>query len=425
MGKEQTHGQDEFLKSTNLYFDNAVRYLDLPSGLIEWLKIPTKEITVAIPIKTDDRKTKTFIGYRIQHKNARGPFKGGVRYSPEVSLDKVRALAIDMTWKCAVLDLPLGGAKGGICLDTKKLSKSEIRRATKRYIREIAPDIGPETDIPAPDMYTNAETMLWMVDAYMMHTRKYDVGVVTGKPPKRGGILGRNVATGAGCYFLIQEVAKKLNLDLSQSKIAVDGCGNAALPLIKWLSEKDKAKIVGISDSQGCIYNSSGLDTKKVLEFKKKHGSVINFENAVSSGKNEDILECPCDILILAAKENRITKENAGKIKAKYIFEPANGPTTPDAHHILCERGIYILPDILASGGGVTVSWFEMCQNKEGYPWTLSVVMDRLQEKMIAAYNAVSETAQKYNLGNDMRTAAHILAIKEVAETSIERGFWP
>jgi len=416
--------KDEFLKNTDLYFDEAVKYLNLPLGLIEWLKIPTKIIEVAIPIKTDDGKTKTFIGYQVQHKNARGPFKGGVRYSPEVNLDKIKALAMDMTWKCSVLDLPLGGAKGGICLDTKKLSKSEIRRATKRYIREIAPDIGPDVDVPAPDMYTNPETMLWMLDAYVMNTRKYDIGVVTGKPPNRGGILGRDVATGAGCYFLIKETAKKFGIDLSKSKIAIDGCGNAATPLIKWLSEKDGAKIVGISDSKGSIYGPDGLDVNKVLEAKNQHGSVMDFRTVIRGG-SELVLECDCDILILAAKENRITGKNADKIKAKYIFEPANGPTTPEAHKILLDRGVYILPDILASGGGVTVSWFEMCQNKEGYPWTYEIVMERLKEKMIVAYRAVSETAKKYKLGNDMRTAAHILAIKEVADTSRERGFWP
>lgn len=417
---------DPFLKHTLFYFNEAANRLKLPAGMIEWLEMPSKTLEVKVPIKTDDGGTKTFLGFRVQHNNVFGPFKGGIRYMPELNREQVNALAMDMTWKVRVADLPLGGGKGGICIDTKKYSESEVRRATKRFIREIAEIIGPQKDVPAPDMYTNPKTMLWMHDAYEMHTREHNPGVVTGKPVEWEGIVGRGTATGMGCYHLIKLVAKYRKFDLSKSRIIIDGCGNAAMPLIDMLTRVDKATIVGITDSQGGIYRKNGLRMSNVLCIKGSTGSVTNYADADVFQNPLDVLEQDCDILILAAKENRITGENARKIKAKYVFEPANGPTTPEGHNILIDRGILSVPDILASAGGVIVSWFEMCQNAQMYPWTEKMVADRLKDKMTNAYQRVINSLETHRLNlNDMRMAAHMLAIGEVAKAAEERGFWP
>ncbi len=418
---------DPFLRHTLHYFDKAAKILDLPDGMIEWLKLPENVKKVPVPIKTDEGGTGVFMGYRVQHKDVFGPFKGGVRFVPDLNIDQVMALAMDMTWKVRVMNLPLGGAKGGICIDTRKHSPSEIRRATKRYTREIAEIIGPEKDVPAPDMYTNSQTMLWIYDAYRMHKRNHQPGVVTGKPVKWEGIVGRETATGMGAYYIIQLAAGDLRIDIPKCRIIIDGCGNAAHPLLRQLS-KDGAKFVGITDSRGGIYNEKGLDVEDIIKRKKgpEKESVTTYKDAEKFENSLDVLKKDCDILILAAKENRITEKNAEDIKAKYIFEPANGPTTPDGHDILVQRGIYAYPDILVSGGGVTVSWFEMCQNRQGYPWTENQVAMRLKEKMNEAYKRVLATRKKYGLKkNDLRMAAHLLAIGEVAEAAEERGFWP
>ena len=418
---------DPTLKNTLLYFDQVFGKLALPRGIIASLKEPVHETTVNFPIKMDDGHVKLFTGYRVQHNNARGPFKGGIRYSDKVNLEKVRAFAMLMTIKCAVADIPFGGAKGGIICDPANMSETELMRMTKRFTYEIAPIIGPDRDIPAPDMYTNPKIMSWIADAYMMYTRSDAYDVVTGKPLNFYGSYVREEATGLGCYFIIKEAIEQISGSLDGLRVIIQGCGNAAIPIIKMLA-KDNAKIIAVSDSSGAVWTpNGGIDTNILLKTKRSTGSVMNY-SAINypvgtSLTNGEMLEKDCDILVLAALENQITAENADKIKAKMIFEPANAPISPEAHEILSRKGITIIPDVLASAGGVTVSYFEWAQNRQRVRWDATHVRTELKKYMVEAYKNTLKISKERNV--DMRLAAYMLGIGKVAKVMASRDIFP
>lgn len=402
-------------------FNRAADLLNLGDGLRKILSTPERCLTVAVPVKMDDGRIEVFIGHRVQHNTARGPAKGGIRYHPSVTLDEVKALASWMTWKCAVVGIPYGGAKGGIACDPKRMSRGELERLTRRYTTEISIIIGPEKDIPAPDVYTDAQTMAWIMDTYSMNKGYAVPGVVTGKPLAIGGSLGRHEATAQGCVFVIGEAVKALNLPLDRARVVVQGYGNAGSIAARLLHEQG-ATIIAVSDSRGGILNPKGLDPMKVLAHKQETGSVVEYPGT-EAVSNQELLELPCDILVLAALENQVTAANAPHIKAKLIAEAANGPTTPEADEILRERGIFVLPDILANAGGVTVSYFEWVQNLQELWWDLEDVNERLEETMVRAFNNVY--ALHRERGVDMRTAAYVLAVDRVAEALRLRGLFP
>lgn len=402
-------------------FDIAADALDLSSGVREVLRVPQRELSVNFPVKLDDGTIKVFNGYRVHHNTARGPTKGGIRYHPDTSLDEVRALAMWMTWKCAVVNIPYGGAKGGVICDPKQMSMSELERLTRRYTTEIAILLGPEKDIPAPDVNTTPQVMAWLMDTFSMH-RGYTVpAVVTGKPINIGGSRGRNEATARGCAFVIREAARNMNLDLSTTKVAIQGYGNAGAISAQLLRDMG-ATIIAVSDSRGGITNAGGLDPAAVLRYKSANGSVVGFPEA-DSISNMELLELPCDILVPAALENQITAENAPRIKARMIAEAANGPTTPDADSILYDRGVLVLPDILANAGGVTVSYFEWVQDLQDFFWSEQEVNDKLERVMVNSYENVRTIAAQRKV--HMRTAAYLLAVQRVAEATLTRGIYP
>jgi glutamate dehydrogenase (NAD(P)+) len=410
-------------------FETAKRQIDivadllkLDNGMREILKHPKRELTVNFPVRMDDGNYHVYTGYRVQYNMARGPCKGGIRYHPNVSLDEVRALAAWMTWKCAVVNLPYGGAKGGIICDPKHMSKGELERLTRRFASEISPIIGPEMDIPAPDVYTDAQTMAWIMDTYSMQ-RGYSVpGVVTGKPIALGGSEGRGEATGRGCAYVIREAAPHAGVKVKNGTVAVQGFGNAGSVVAKILYDEQGAKIVALSDSQGGIYKADGLNPHAVEAHKAKTGSVIGFPGTKSIS-NEELLQCKADILIPAALENQITKKNADKIQARMVAEAANGPTLPEADKTLYEKKVTVLPDILANAGGVTVSYFEWAQDIQGYFWELGEVNERLERVMTHSYAKVHEIAEKNHVHN--RTAAYMVAVQRVADAITIRGIYP
>ncbi len=404
-----------------LQFDLAAELLKLDPGLRQVLRTPKRVLEVAIPTKMDNGQVRVFAGYRVQHNVARGPAKGGIRYHPAVTLDEVRALASWMTWKCATVNIPYGGGKGGVICDPKKMSKGELERMTRRYASEILPIIGPDQDIPAPDVYTDSQTMAWIMDTYSM-MRGYSVpGVVTGKPVSLGGSPGRNEATARGCLFAVEEACKVKKMSLRGATVAIQGYGNAGAIAAKLFAEK-KAKIVAISDSRGGVHNSRGIDPLKALRYKERSGTVVGMPST-SRLSNEDLLTMKCDILIPAALENVITLDNADLIKARIIAEAANGPTTPRADEILARKGIFVLPDILANAGGVTVSYFEWAQNLQGFSWSEQQVNAQLQTVIQRSFNDVYEIARRYR--THMRTAAYVLAIGRVADATLVRGLFP
>lgn len=406
---------------SQLQFDLAAELLKLDPGLRQVLRTPKRVLEVAIPTKMDNGQVRVFTGYRVQHNIVRGPAKGGIRYHPAVTLDEVRALAAWMTWKTATVNIPYGGGKGGVICDPKKMSKSELERMTRRYTSEILPIIGPDQDIPAPDVYTDAQTMAWIMDTYSM-TRGYSSpGVVTGKPLSLGGSPGRNEATARGCLFAVEEACKVKKMPLRGATVAIQGYGNAGAIAAKLFAEK-KAKIVAISDSRGGVHNSRGIDPMKALRYKERAGTVVGMPST-SRMSNEDLLTMKCDILIPAALENVITLDNADLIKAKIVAEAANGPTTPRADEILARKGIFLLPDILANAGGVTVSYFEWAQNLQGFCWSEQQVNQQLQAVMQRSFNDVYEIARRYR--THMRTAAYVLAIGRVADAFLVRGLFP
>ncbi|MBE3574995.1 MAG: Glu/Leu/Phe/Val dehydrogenase [Firmicutes bacterium] len=385
------------------------------------MRSPRATLEVNFPVKMDDGSVQVFTGFRVQHNTARGPAKGGIRFHPAVTLDEVKALAMWMTWKCAVVDIPFGGGKGGVICDPKRLSPAELERLTRRFTSEISAFIGPDRDIPAPDVYTNAQTMGWIADTYSMHHGHFIPAVVTGKPLALGGSLGRNEATARGCVFVIQEAAQHLGMVLPGATVVVQGFGNAGSVAARLLHQLG-CRVVAVSDSKGGIYDAAGLDPDQVLAHKQKTGSVVGFAGAESIG-NAELLELPCDVLVPAALENQITEENAGRLRARLVAEAANGPTTPEADRILYQRGIWVLPDILANAGGVTVSYFEWVQNLQFFYWTEEEVNQRLRQTMQRSFRAVWEIAQAQQV--DMRTAAYMLAVRRVADAIQARGIYP
>jgi glutamate dehydrogenase/leucine dehydrogenase len=402
-------------------FDRAAEQMKLDPGLREVLRRPRRALTLSLPVKMDDGSIKVFQGYRVQHNSSRGPCKGGIRYHPGVTFDEVKALASWMTWKCATVNIPFGGAKGGIVCDPKHLSKTELERLTRRYAYEISPLIGPDTDIPAPDVYTDSQVMAWIMDTFSMTRGHITPGVVTGKPLFLGGSLGRNEATARGCMFVIEAACKVQGIHLKGATVAIQGFGNAGSIAAELLDGRG-AKIIAVSDSRGGILHRKGLDIDALLQHKEKTGSVIGFKGAESIG-NEGLLQLECDILVPAALENQITVANADRIQAGIVAEAANGPTTPGADAVLHKKGVMVLPDILANAGGVTVSYFEWVQDLQELFWDESDVNRRLEKIMVKAFDDVFKTAQKYKA--DMRTGAYILAIDRVATATQWRGIWP
>jgi glutamate dehydrogenase (NAD(P)+) len=402
-------------------FDLAAERLDLDDGMRRVLREPRRELTVHFPVKMDDGSVKVFTGYRVQHNLGRGPAKGGIRYHQDVSLDEVKALAMWMTWKCAVVGIPFGGGKGGVIVDPKKLSKKELEALTRRFFTEIEVLVGPEKDIPAPDVNTNAQVMAWMMDTYSMHMGYTVPGVVTGKPISLGGSEGRNEATARGTVYCIVEAARHLGMELDKSKVAIQGFGNAG-SIAATLVTAEKATVVAVSDSTGGIHNPNGLEIPKVIAWKQEHGTVQGFPGSKDI-TNAEILEVECDILIPAALENQITDRNAGNIKARLIAEAANGPTTPEADDILWKAGKFMIPDILCNAGGVTVSYFEWVQDLNRDHWSETEVNEKLKGIMVKAFQetlAIARREQCY-----MRTAAYLLAVERVADATQMRGLYP
>jgi glutamate dehydrogenase (NAD(P)+) len=402
-------------------FDLAAERLNLDPGLRRVLREPRRELIVHFPVKMDDGTVQVYTGYRIQHNLGRGPAKGGIRYHQDVSIDEVRALAMWMTWKCAVVGIPYGGGKGGVIVDPKKLSRRELESLTRRYTTEIEVLIGPERDIPAPDVNTNAQTMAWMMDTYSMHVGYTVPGVVTGKPISLGGSEGRNEATARGAVFCIAEAAHHLGIDLKIARIAIQGFGNAGSIAATLISQRG-SKVVAVSDSSGGIHAPDGLDIPRVIAWKAEHGTVAGFPGSRDIS-NQQLLEVDCDILIPAALENQITAANAGRIKAKVVAEAANGPTTPEADEILAASGIFMIPDILCNAGGVTVSYFEWVQDLNRDHWSEDVVNEKLREIMVRSFDEVLAMSQKEQV--NMRMAAYLLAVDRVASATALRGLYP
>ncbi len=402
-------------------FDLAAAKLNLDPGLRRVLREPRRELTVHFPVKMDDGSVHVFTGYRVQHNLGRGPAKGGIRYHPDVVLDEVKALAMWMTWKCAVVGIPYGGGKGGVVVDPKKLSRRELENLTRRFTTEIEVLIGPERDIPAPDVNTNAQTMAWMMDTYSMHTGYTVPGVVTGKPISLGGSEGRMEATARGAVYCIVEATAHLGMDLKQASVAVQGFGNAGA-IAAQLMAREGSRIVAISDSSGAVYDRRGLDVSRVMSWKAEHGTVRGFP-AAQPISNAELLELDCDILIPAALENVITQANAERINARIVAEAANGPTTPEADDILTRRDIFIIPDILCNAGGVTVSYFEWVQDLNRDHWSEAIVNSKLHEIMTGAFGEVLTMADKEQV--NMRMAAYLLAVERVSSATSIRGLYP
>ena len=406
---------------SQIQFDIAAEYLKLDQGLRQILRSPKRVLEVSVPTKMDNGQIKVFTGFRVQHNVARGPAKGGIRYHPGVTLDEVKALAMWMTWKTATVNIPYGGGKGGVICDPKRMSKSELERMTRRFASEIFPIIGPEQDIPAPDVYTDSQTMAWIMDTYSMTKGYSSLGVVTGKPISIGGSEGRNEATARGCLIAVEEACKLKKISLRGASVAIQGFGNAGSIAAKLFSEK-KARVVAISDSRGGVFNSRGIDPLKAMRYKERSGTVVGMPGT-SRISNDDLLAMKCDILIPAALENVITLNNADQIKAKIIAEAANGPTTPHADEVLARKNIMVIPDILANSGGVTVSYFEWVQDLQSFFWSEAEVNAKLESVIRRAFHEVHESARKHR--THLRTGAYALAVGRVADATLVRGLFP
>ena len=402
-------------------FDNACQYIDIPEGIARVLRVPKRELTVHFPVKMDDGSVQVFTGYRVQHTLSAGPAKGGIRYHPDVTLDEMKAMAMLMTWKCAVVNLPFSGAKGGVVCDPTHMSSAEIEHLTRRYTTEIMPLIGPMTDIPAPDVNTNAQTMAWMMDTYTMHTGTQALSVVTGKPLEIGGSLGRAEATGRGVMFCTLEALKTLGRSPDGATVAVQGFGKVGSPSA-YLLEEQGARIVAVSDVFGGVHNANGLPVRELLAYVKRTGSVVGYPGAEAIS-NAELLALPCDVLIPAALEQTLTASNAGQVSARIVVEGANGPTTPEADRILEERGITVVPDILANAGGVTVSYFEWVQGLQIFFWSEDEVNDRLRQHMVSSFQQVVEIARAQQCS--LRNAAYIKAITRVSRAKEVRAIYP
>ncbi|MGQ0701548.1 MAG: Glu/Leu/Phe/Val family dehydrogenase [Gemmatimonadales bacterium] len=407
-------------------FARGARHVKASDGLLEYLSRPERTTKIEFPVEMDDGKIHNFIGYRVQHNNARGPFKGGIRYHPDSTEDEVKALAAWMTWKTAVMDIPFGGSKGAVICNPKRLSTNEKRAITRRYVMQLGPMIGPMVDIPAPDVYTDATTMTWIFDTYdMTHKGQNNLPIVTGKPIELGGSHGRETATARGCIFCVEEAISRGLVrgvkSLKEARVVVQGFGNAG-SYSAVFAHLAGARIIAVSDSSGAILNHDGIDPRKLMEHKKVSGSVAGFPGSSAIPAN-DLLELECEVLIPAALENQITEANAERIRGKLIAEAANGPTTPAADRILHRRGIPVIPDILANGGGVTVSYFEWVQNIQDEQWDAETVEVKLKKKMVSAFHHVFDIAEEKQI--EPRTAAYVLAVGKVARVTEMRGIWP
>ena len=402
-------------------FEGAARILNLDPGIWQMLTHPKRQIIVSCPVQMDSGEIKVFTGYRVQYNVTLGPAKGGIRYHPDVTLDEVTALAAWMTWKCAVAQLPFGGGKGGVICDPTKMSMRELEALTRRYTAEIIDSIGPDKDVPAPDVNTNEQIMAWFSDTYSMHVGHTSTSVVTGKPIEMGGSLGRREATGRGVMIVARESAKHLGFELKGSRVAVQGFGNVG-SIGAQLLAREGAKIIAVTDWKGGVFNPKGLDVERLDRARQAAQDGQRLPRCRAAVHKQDLFKTDAEILIPAALEKQITADNVNDIKAKLIVEGANGPTTPEAHKALHERGVFVVPDILANAGGVTVSYFEWVQDRHGYFWTEKEVNERLEAKMCEAFEAVLETAQKYKV--DMRAAAYIVAINRVATVTKLRGMY-
>jgi len=409
------------LNNSLVQLENAAKVLELDQWIHEMLKNPERVLIVSVPTQMDDGTTNVFTGYRCQFSTARGPAKGGIRYHPNVTLDEVIALSMLMTWKCALVGLPFGGGKGGVVCNPKEMSENELRRMTRRYTAGILPLIGPEQDIPAPDVYTGPREMAWIMDTYSMFKGYSVPGVVTGKPLNIGGSLGRNIATGRGASFVLFEALKHFNLSPSEVTCAIQGFGNAGSVAALFLHEVG-TKVIAVSDSKGAVYNKEGVNPSKLLTHKQKTGSVINCEGCETIS-NAELFELDCNVLIPAALENVITKKNASNISAKIVIEIANGPTTSEADKILYERDVFLVPDILSNAGGVTVSYFEWVQSLTSWLWTEDEVLTRLEKIMQQGFRDTLKVYKEKEI--DMRTAAQVFAVDRVADAIKTRGLFP
>jgi glutamate dehydrogenase/leucine dehydrogenase len=399
----------------NRQFDIAADILKLDASTRNVLKHPKNVVRVALPVRMETGETRVFTGFRSQYQDARGPYKGGIRYHPQVTEDEVIALSAWMTWKCAVMDLPLGGGKGGVICNPKEMSVRELEQLTRGYARAISGIVGPEKDIPAPDVYTGGREMAWFMDEYSRQMGRREPGVITGKPVEIGGSLGRDTATARGCMIATREAFKAKGIQTHGATVAIQGFGNAGSYVAILANEfLPGSKIVAVSDSKGGIYNPNGFDVKALIDFKEKSGTVVGFPGAKEIS-NEEVLTLPVTLLVPAALEGQITSANADKVQAKIIAEAANGPTLPEADDILFKKGSFVIPDILANAGGVTVSWFEMLQSKTEYPWSLRQVQERLEERMVKAFNDVHAASTKHKV--HMRTAAYVVAVDRVARS--------
>ena len=401
-------------------FDQAAEKLRLDDGVRKVLRSPTREMTVNIPVMLDDGRLEVFTGYRVQHSLVRGPGKGGIRYSPDVTLDEVRALASWMTWKCAVVNIPFGGAKGGVICDPALLSDGELERITRRYTAQIMDIIGPEVDVPAPDVNTNEKVMAWVMDTYAMHKRHATTAVVTGKPMELGGSLGRKEATGRGCMIVTLEALKKFGMTPENTRVVIQGFGNVGGMAARLMAARG-FKIIGLIEYDGAVYNPKGLDMTALTAHRQETGSITGFAGASDMDKH-DAMFLECDVLLPAATENVITSENAARLNCKILCEGANGPTTAIADEILAEKKIFVIPDILANAGGVTVSYFEWVQDRQGFFWNEDLVNSRLEDIMVNSFAAVISYAEKHKVDN--RTAAYMLALDRVAIAMKLRGIY-
>ncbi|HLR19060.1 MAG TPA: Glu/Leu/Phe/Val dehydrogenase [Staphylococcus sp.] len=409
---------NDLVRSTQEITKDALHKLGFDDGMYELIKEPLRILEVRIPVRMDDGTVKTFTGYRAQHNHSVGPTKGGVRFHPDVNKEEVTALAMWMTMKCGITNLPFGGGKGGVICDPRQMSNTELENLSRGYVRAISQFVGPASDIPAPDVYTNPQIMSWMMDEYSKINRSNAFAFITGKPLSLGGSEGRNRATALGAVITIEEATKRRNIDIKGSRVAIQGFGNAGSFIAKILHEMG-AKIVAISESYGALYNPDGLDIEHILDLKEQHGRVVHlFDDVIP---NEALFGLECDILIPAALSNQINEENAHDIKASIVAEAANGPTTKEATRILTERDVLIIPDVLASAGGVTVSYFEWVQNNQGFYWSEEEVNRLLREKMVEAFNKIYDLAQDRKL--DMRLAAYVVGLKRTAEATRFRGW--
>ena len=420
------------LANAERQFEEAASRLKLPPGIKEVVKRPRRSTIVSLPVQMDDGTFRVFTGYRVQHSIVRGPAKGGIRYHPQVTLDEVEALAAWMTWKCAVVNIPFGGGKGGIICDPERMSKGELERLTRRYAADLSDLFGPESDVPAPDVNTNEQVMAWIVDTYSMHERRTELAVVTGKPLEVGGSQGRREATGRGVMICVEQMCKYLKMPLQGARVAVQGFGNVGGVSAELLARECGAKIVAASDVTGAIANDAGLDVPALLKYAgelagKSPRGVAGFPG--SKPLAGSIVEADCDILVPAALENQITSDNAGRVRARIVAEGANGPTTPDADKILEDKGVHVIPDILCNSGGVTVSYFEWVQNRMGFYWPEAEVNSRLREKMVKAFGDVITMKERTDAGTpaskvSLRIAAYMVAIQRVLKVHELRGMY-